>query len=89
MELKYIDKTNQLIIVDEFSYLKFSDFYKTKNRIIELSYVLINKLCRQNIITKYIRYDNARENKALNKQSNSTVWKLNMNFEYIARARPQ
>ena len=52
------------MIVDESTHLKFSNFYQTKNGMIEPSCVLISNLCNQSIVTKYVRLDNAGEKKA-------------------------
>jgi len=88
-ELKYIGKPNWLMIVDEKSKLKFSKFCKTKKEIVEPSCVLINKFREMNIATKYIRCDNAGENQSLEKTINGANWRMNIQFEYTARATPQ
>jgi len=87
--LKTMGKSNWLMIVDELSKLKFSSFRQTKNNMIEPMCVLINKLKSQGYPVTYIRCDNAGENKSLNKRCNDVKWKLNIDFEYTARATPQ
>jgi hypothetical protein len=40
-------------------------------------------------IVKFVRCDNAGENKTLEKRANSVEWKLNIQFEYTPRDTPQ
>ena len=69
--------------------MKFSRFFITKNGMIEPACILIDKFKKINAITKYIRYNNARENIALKKTINSLKWKKCIQFEYTARSTPQ
>ena len=56
--------------------MKFSDFHVTKNRIVELIYILLNTVRNKYILVKYIYYNNIEENKSLEKYTNSIDWKL-------------
>ena len=49
------------MVVDEDMYFKFSNFYEIKNAMIEPTYVLLNKLYSQSIVTKQMRLDNIDE----------------------------
>mmetsp|Transcript_18815 Transcript_18815/g.23344 ORF Transcript_18815/g.23344 Transcript_18815/m.23344 type:complete len:1201 (+) Transcript_18815:436-4038(+) len=82
-------KRNWLIMVDEKTNLKFSKFYQKKNDMVEPVCQLVNKWKGQGINVKFIRLDNAGENKLLQQRSESTDWKLDVKFEYTARNTPQ
>jgi hypothetical protein len=68
--------------------MKFSDFHVTKNRIVELIYILLNTVRNKYILVKYIYYNNIEENKSLEKYTNSIDWKLNTIFKYIVNNTP-
>ena len=82
-------KSNWRIIVDERTGMKFSDFFNRKIDMVEPTCQLLNKWKQAGIIVKYIRLDNAGENKKLEERADSAEWKLNINFEYTARDTPQ
>ena len=63
-EVKHVGKTNWYMIVDEATHLKSSNFYETKNGMVEPTCIFINKLHKNNIPTKFVRCDNAGETKA-------------------------
>ena len=88
-ELKTMGKSNWLMIVNELSKLKFSIFHQTKKGMIEPTCVLFNNLKTNGYLTKIIRCDNAEENQSLQKHINGSSWKLNVDFEYAARATPK
>lgn len=68
--------------------MKFNDFHVTKNRIVELIYILLNTVRNKYILVKYIYYNNIEENKSLEKYTNSIDWKLNTIFKYIVNNTP-
>ena len=82
-------KPNWFIVVDEKTKMKFSRFFATKNGIVEPTCMLIDKFEKINAITKYIRCDNAGENKTLEKTINGAKWKKGIQFKYTARSTPQ
>jgi len=78
------------IMVDKKTQLKFSDFYKTKDGMIEPTCEQLFKWQKTNKTVMYIRLDNAGENKRLQKRCESADWKLTITFEeYTARDTPQ
>ena len=82
-------KRNWRIIVDERTQMKFSEFFVTKNGMIEPTCVQINQWHQNGMIVRYLRCDNAGENKKLEERINGANWKLNIQFEYTARDTPQ
>ena len=87
-DIKSIGKTNWVMIVDEFTGLKFSNFYQAKDRMVEPTCVKLKTFKNMNKAVKFMRCDNAGENKNLDKRANSSNWKLNITFECTARATP-
>jgi hypothetical protein len=77
------------IIVDEFTQLKFSEFYESKDGMVEPTCMLFEKWRQDGKPVKYLRLDNAGENIGLQKRSDSADWKLNIKFEYTAADTPQ
>ena len=69
--------------------MKFSNFYAHKDDIVEPSCKELHKWKQAGIVVKFIRCDNAGENKSLQKHLQSADWKLNVNFEFAARDTPQ
>jgi len=82
-------KPNWRIMVDERTQLKFSNFYPTKNGMVEPTCEQFHKWKSNGILVDYVRMDNAGENTLLQKRSESKDWKLGIKFEYTARATPQ
>ena len=82
-------KKNWRIIVDERTQMKFSEFFETKNGMIEPTCVQINQWNQNGLIVKYLHCDNAGENRKLEERINGVDWKLNVEFEYTARDTPQ
>jgi hypothetical protein len=64
-----VTKLNWCIMVEERINLKFSSFYETKGR----------------MVVKYIRLDNAGENKKLKTHSDSADGKLNIDDEFTSK----
>jgi hypothetical protein len=69
--------------------MNFSTFYKHKNDMVEPSCELFHKWSRFGKTVKFVRCDNAGENKSLEKRANGAEWKLNIQFEYTPRDTPQ
>ena len=84
-----ITKPNWRIIVDEKTQLKFSDFFETKNGMVEPTCELFQKWKAAGIPVRILRMDNAGENKLLEQRCNSADWKFDIKFEYTARDTPQ
>jgi hypothetical protein len=56
---------------------------------VEESCKLFEKWKQGGNIAKYIRCDNAGENRSLQTRANGVDWKLNITFEYTLRHTPQ
>jgi hypothetical protein len=76
-------------MVDERTNLKFSNFFKTKNGMVEPTCEQFNRWNLANHPVKCVRLDNAGENKLLKARCQSADWKLNIEFEFTARDTPQ
>jgi hypothetical protein len=77
-------KPNWRIMVEERTQLKFSDFYPTKNGMIEPTFEQFQKWKQSGKQVKCVRLDNAGENKKLQKRCESSDWKLGIKFKYTA-----
>jgi hypothetical protein len=84
-----VTKPNWRIMVDERTGMKFSDFFETKNAMIEPTCVQLNKWKTAGREVKFIRLDNAGENKALQTRTESSAWKFPIAYEFTARDTPQ
>eukprot|EP00957_Ditylum_brightwellii_P083473 6345666-Ditylum_brightwellii.AAC.1 len=84
-----VTKPNWCMMVEEKTGMKWSDFYPTKDTMIEPTCEQLNKWKANGKAVKYLRCDNAGENKALEKRCASADWKLGIEFEYTARDTPQ
>ena len=84
-----IKKNNWRIIVDELTGLKFSDFFATKDGMVEPTCVKINLWKEKGLPVNTVRLDNAGENKLLQQRASSADWKLGLEFEFTARDTPQ
>jgi hypothetical protein len=85
-----IPKPVWLIKVDAKTGLKFTDFYKTKAVMVELTAEWIHKTTLTTNPVQVIRMDNAGKNKKLAQCLGSVDWKLsNIKIEYTARDTPQ
>jgi hypothetical protein len=76
-------------MVDERTQLKFSDFFDTKNGMVEETCEQLHRWKQSGREAKLIRLDNAGENKLLQQRSQSADWKLNFGYEFTARDTPQ
>ena len=77
------------IIVDERTQLKFSDFYLTKDKMVEPTCELLHRWKQAGKAVKYMRLDDGGENKALQTRALSEAWKLDIEFEFTGRDTPQ
>ena len=84
-----ITQPNWRVIVDEYTEMKFSDFYSTKDGMVEPTCEKLEMWKEAGIPVKYLRMDNAGENLVLGARLNSADWKLNVKPEYTARDTPQ
>jgi hypothetical protein len=82
-------KGNWRIMVDERTQLRFSDFFDTKNGMVEETCEQLHRWKESGQGAKIIRLDNAGENKLLQQRSQSADWKLNITYEFTARDTPQ
>ena len=76
-----------LLAVDEYSRMKFSWFLNKKSELSGVMRDFIKKCKGHNIIIKYIRLNNARENKGFQKDANREG--LGITFEFTAPNTPQ
>ena len=84
-----VTKPNWRIIVEEKTQMKWSQFYRTKNGMVEPTCAMFNRWKQAGKPVKYLRMDNAGENKALEERLNGAQWKLNVEAEYTAANTPQ
>ena len=84
-----VTKSNWRLMVCEYTGLKFSDFFETKDGMVEPTCVKMNQWKQQGKPVKIVRMDNAGENLKLAKQANGKNWKLNLEIEYTGKATPQ
>jgi hypothetical protein len=82
-------KGNWRIMADERTQLKFSDFFDTKNGMVEETCEQLHRWKESDRGAKIIRLDNAEENKLLHQRSQSADWKMNITYEFTARDTPQ
>jgi hypothetical protein len=84
-----VTKPNWRIMVDKRANLKFTDFFATKDGMVEPTCVQLNKWNQAKFAVRWIRLDNPGENKKLQEMSESANWKLGFTFEYTVRDTPQ
>jgi hypothetical protein len=82
-------KPNWRMIVDEQSTLKVIHFYPKKNDMVEPTCEMLHKWKTNGKAVKYLRMDNAGENKSLQQRAASNDWKLDLTCEFTARNTPQ
>jgi hypothetical protein len=89
-KVQQVHKSNWRLIVDEYSELKFSGFYESKDKMVEPTCELFDRWRQTSKPVKVVRCDNAGENTNLEKRLASKDWKMGeINFEYTARDTPQ
>ena len=84
-----VTKPNWMIAVEERTQMKFSVFNATKAGYINDFCARLTRWSQDGKPVKFIRCDNAGENKEFEKIANGHKWKLNLSFEYTGRATPQ
>jgi hypothetical protein len=89
LEPEQITKPYWLIIVDERTQMKFSEFFSHKNAMIEPTCQQLIEWINSGKNVKIIRCDNAGENRALEKRLKSSEWRAQIDFEYTGRDTPQ
>jgi hypothetical protein len=77
--------SNWRIMVDERTQLKVSDFFDTKNGMVEETCEQLHHWKKSGRGADIIRLDNAGENKLLQQRSQRPDWKLSVDFEFTAR----
>jgi hypothetical protein len=82
-------KKNWRIMVDERTQMKFSLFCETKDGMVIPTLDQLVRWNKSGMHVKYIRLDNAGENKKLQKISDSKDYQMNIQFEFTARNTPQ
>jgi hypothetical protein len=78
-----------LIIVDEYTQLKRVEFFKSKSDIVEYLCEIINRDGNNGMPVRFVRCDNAGENKKFQDRAKSADWKLTIIFEFTPRCTPQ
>ena len=84
-----VTKPHWQVMVDERTGHKTSVFHEKKSDQVETTCVKIQKWKEADVPIKYVRCDNAGENKSLQARADSSDWKLGLTFEYTARDTPQ
>jgi hypothetical protein len=84
-----VTKPNWQLMVDERARLKFSDFFQTKNGMIEPTCVQFHQWKLNGMAVTHVRMNGAGENKKLKMRSDSSKWMLNLKFEITACDTPQ
>ncbi len=82
-------KPNWCIMVDEHTGMKFSDFFETKDGMVEPTCMQWHHWKDVELSVKYVRLDNADKNKKLKTHSESTDWKLDIEYEFTVHDTPQ
>ena len=85
----YVSQPQWCLKVDEKTQTGFSEFHEKKNEFIVPACVQFTKWKNADILVRYIRCDNAGENKKLEKVVNGPAYNLSVEFEYTARNTPQ
>ena len=68
---------------------KISDFFTSKNKMVEPTVEKMHKLKGLKILPGSVWMDNGGENKLLKQRAESKDWKLGLKYEYTARSTPQ
>jgi hypothetical protein len=84
-----VNKPNWCIMVTEREQLKFSDFYDTKNGMVEPTCEQFQRWKDAGKEIRYVMLDNAGENESLQQRCESADWKFKIKFEYTAAMTPQ
>lgn len=84
-----MSKPNWRIMVDGRTGLKFSDFFETKNGMVEPTCEEFQKWKSSGCNVNFLRMDNAGEKALLKQRCESKDWKFNIDFEFTARDTSQ
>ena len=84
-----VSKPHWRILVDEKVQMKMSDFYATKNGMIEPTCEKFQKWKDADMPVRIVRMDGSGENMKLKQRSESSDWKLGIEYEITARNTPQ
>ena len=84
-----VTKPHWRMLVDERTEMKWSNFYATKDEMVEPTCVKFERWKEVGMTVKNIRCDNGGENVKLEKRCNGVEWKLTVTSEYTARDTPQ
>jgi hypothetical protein len=71
------------------SNFKISEFFKAKSDMPVVACKTIWKLKQEGVAVKYVRWDNAGENKAFAKLANGSKWNLQLQSEFTGAMTPQ
>ena len=82
-------RPNWFMLIDAASGMKFSSFWNTKAAFIETTCETLHRWLKRGIPIKFIRVDNAGENKLWEARCQSAAWKFPFKFEYTAARTPQ
>jgi hypothetical protein len=82
-------KPNWRIVVDERTQMMFSDFFVSKSGMAEPTCELFQRWKDVGREVRYLRMDNAGENKLLQSRSENADWKFRIQPEYTASYTPQ
>jgi hypothetical protein len=82
-------RPNWFMLIDAATGMKFSSFWNTKSAFIEPMCEMLHHWLQREIPIKFIRVDNARENKKWEAHCQSAAWKFPFKFEYTAARTPQ
>ena len=78
-----------MMVVDEHSGLKFSQFYETKGEIVEPTCELFNEWNQKGIPELEVQYNKGDINLKLEQIANGNQWNPETDFEYTGRITPQ
>ena len=84
-----LKSNNWRIMVDERTGMKFTDFFARKIDMVEPTCQQLYRWKETGLGAKYVRLDNAGENKKLQERAESADWKLGIVWEFTARDTPQ
>ena len=77
------------MIVDDYSELANGDFFDPKDGMVRPTCELFHLWKQAGMPVKVLRCDNGGENYILRKRLRSSDWKMNVQFQFTARATPQ
>ena len=88
-KILFVSKPHMRMMVDEYTGMRFLQWYKTKDAMVEPTAAQFYQWTSKGLAIKIVRCDNAGENKVLEKICKGSKWKLVIDFEYTARDTPQ